>query len=257
MRGASHVGVLRAIQEVQGSLEFPDGIYGFSVGAIFAVAVAFNVPFDIFERVMKEHHKRSWWLPALSISHAFGLYERKGVFPMDRFREMIISIYTACGIENIETKRICDAPQPLFIVASNLTTRRPAILTGEVPILDALCCSACIPFLFEPQVLYGDVYVDAAVYTRHPEHIVPPGTLVIRLFEYDGKVTPKSTLSDIFSACYYGKQGVPREHNICFLRDLKVGVITDVTDEEREELIRQGYLQTLAFLTKMAAKEGK
>ena len=257
MRGAAHIGALKAIQEVQGSLEFPDGIYGFSVGAIFAVALAFHVPFETFERVTKEHHTRSWWLPALSISHAFGFYERKGVFSMDQFRKMIISIFTGCGIEDIETKRICDAPQPLFIVASNLTTRRPAILTGEVSILDAVCCSSCIPFLFEPQILYGDVYVDAAVYTRHPEHVVPPSTLVVRLFEYEGKITPKSNMSDVFSACYFGKEGVPRHSHICFIRDLKVGVINDVTDKEREQLVEQGYLQTLAFLTKMAAKERK
>jgi hypothetical protein len=36
-----------------------------------------------------------------------------------------------------------------------------------------------------------------------------------------------------------------------------VGVINDVTDKERDELVQQGYLQTLTFLAKMGAKERK
>ena len=257
MRGGAHIGALRAVQEVQGSLEFPDGIYGFSVGAIVASAVAFNIPLETIEAVMRDHHKRSWWLPALSVYHAFGVYERKGVFTMDRLREMLVSMYTACGIKDIETKRISDAPQPLFIVASNLSTRRPAILTGNVPLVQAILCSCCIPGLFEPQVLYGDVYLDAAVYIRQPHQIVPPGTLVIQLYGHRIKITPKSSMSEILSACYFGKGTTDCIEHICVLKDLKVGVIDDVTDNERNELFEQGYLQTLAFLTKMAAKERK
>jgi hypothetical protein len=257
MRGAAHIGALRAIQEVQGSLEFPDGIYGSSVGSILASAVAFNIPLEKIQEVFQKHHKRSEWLPGLSVSHAWGVATRKGVFSMDKLRGTLVAIFTACGIQDIEKKRICDASQPLFIVASNLTTRRPAILTGEVPVIQAILCSCCIPVLFEPQVLYGDVYLDAAIYVRHIEQVAPPGSLVIKLSGKRTKITPQSSLSEIVAACYFGKDSVNHPSYICKVKDLKVGVIDDVMDKDREDLYEQGYLQTLAFLTKMATKESK
>jgi hypothetical protein len=257
MRGGAHIGALRAIQEVQGSLEFPDGIYGSSVGSIVGSLIAFNIPFETINTVLRKHHKRSWWLPMPSVSHAFGMSERRGIFTMDQLREMILSIYKDCGMTDIEAKRICDAPQPLFIVASNLSTRRPAILTGEVPLVQAILCSCCIPGLFEPQVLYGDVYLDAAVYVRALELIVPPRTLVLRLYDKGKKIVPTSTFTEIFYACYAGIQPLRDDVHVCAFKDLKVGIIDDVTDKERDELFEQGYLQTLSFMAKMAAKEDK
>jgi NTE family protein len=255
MRGAAHVGALRAIQEVQGCLEFPDGIYGSSVGSILAAAVAFNISLDTIQEIFPTYHKRSEWLPALSVTHAFGITGRRGVFTMDRLRATLVTIFTACGIKDIETKRICDTNQPLFIVASNLTTRRPAILTGEVPLIQAILCSCCIPVLFEPQVLYGDVYLDSAVYIRNIEQVSPPGSLVIQLFGNRGRITSQSSMSDILSACYFGKDMVNSSNHVCKLKDLNVGVVDDITQKEREEVIEKGYSQTLAFLTKMAAKK--
>lgn len=257
MRGAAHVGALKAIQEIQGSLEFPDGIYGSSVGSILATAVAFNIPIDTIKEVFRKYHKRSDWLPALSVSHAWGVTSRKGVFSMDRLRATLVAMYTECGIKDIETMRICDAAQPLFIISSNLSTRRAAILTGEVPLLQAILCSCCIPILFEPQVLYGDIYVDATIYVRHIEQIAPPGSLVLKLSGKKTKITPTSSIGEIIAACYFGKDSVNPPNHVCKLSDLKIGVIDEVSDKDREELFEQGYSQTLAFLTKMAAKEGK
>jgi hypothetical protein len=64
-------------------------------------------------------------------------------------------------------------------------------------------------------------------------------------------------MSEILSACYYGKGTAESIEHICVLKDLNVGVVDDVTDKEREELFDRGYSQALAFLTKMAAKERK
>lgn len=257
MRGAAHIGALRAVQEVQGSLEFPDGIYGSSVGSILATAVAFNIPLDTIRDVFRKYHKRADWIPALSVSHAWGVTSRKGVFSMDRLRATLVSMFTECGIKDIEKKRICDSVQPLFIVSSNLSTRRAAILTGEVPLIQAILCSCCIPILFEPQVLYGDVYVDATIYVRHIDQVAPPGSLVVKLCGKKTHINSKSSISEIIAACYFGKDSVNPPNHVCKLRDLKIGVIDEVSDKDREELFDQGYSQTLAFLTKMAAKEGK
>ncbi len=256
MRGAVHLGALKALREVQGSLEFPNGIYGSSVGAIGAAMVAFNVPVETIESVFTKYYTRSAWIPTPHIGHAWGIPARKGVFTMDKMREMLVSVFTECGIKDVETKRICDAPQTLYIIASNLSTRRPAILTGEVPLLQALLCSCCIPGLFVPQILYGDVYLDAFVYTRRVERVVPPGTLVLVLRDIGEKITPKSSMSDILYACVAGNTISQDSIHVCYFKNIGIGVIEEVTAKQREEMIQQGYLQTLSFMAKMAAKEG-
>jgi hypothetical protein len=255
MRGAVHLGALKALLEVQGSLEFPNGIYGSSVGAIGAAMVAFNIPLDTIESVFTKYHTRSAWIPTPHIGHAWGIPDRKGVFTMDKMREMLVSVFTECGIKDIETKRICDAPQTLYIIASNMTTRRPALLTGTVPLLQALLCSCCIPGLFVPQVLYGDVYLDAFVYTRRVDRVVPQGTLVLVLRNHSEKITPKSSMSDLLYACMVGNSVSQESVHVCYFKNIQVGIIEDVTEAQRKEMIQQGYLQTLTFLAKMATKE--
>lgn len=257
MRGAAHIGALKALQEVQGSLEFPDGIYGSSVGSLVAAFVAFNVPLDTMLTVMKKYFKLSTWLPYPSVSDVWSISQRKGVFSMTMLRKAIVQCFADCGIKDVETKRICDTPQPLFIVASNMTTRRPAILTGDVPLIDALLCSCCIPGLFEPQVLYGDVYLDAGVYVRAVEQIAPLNSLAIKLSDHKIKITQKSSLYDILYACYVGVPKPKPDVHVCTLKDVEAGILSELTDKQREKLVEQGYSQTLAFLAKTAAKEGK
>jgi hypothetical protein len=257
MRGAAHLGALKAIQEVQGSLEFPDGIYGSSVGSIVAAFVAFNIPLEAMMTVVTKYFKLSMWMPYPSVGNVWNISKRKGLFSMDMLRKAIIGVFTNCGIKDVETLRICDASQPLFVVASNMTTSRPAILTGEVPLVDALLCSCCIPGLFEPQVLYGDTYLDAGVYVRAVEQIAPPNSLAIKLYDHKLKITQKSSLYEILHACYIGVPKSNPDVHVCSFKDITVGILNDMTEAECDALVQQGYSQTLAFMAKMAAKEGK
>jgi hypothetical protein len=227
------------------------------VGAIAAALVAFNVRVETIESVFKKYHNRSSWIPTPTIGHAWSIRSRKGVFPMDMLRSSIVSIFADCGIPDVESKTISDAAQPLFILASNLSTRRPTLLTGAVPLLQAILCSCCLPGLFEPQVLYGDVYLDAFVYTRRVEHVVPPGTLVLVLRDAGEKITPTSSLSDILFACVIGNAKSHDSVDVCYFKNIGIGMLDDVTDAQREEMIQQGYSQTLSFLSKMSAKERK
>ena len=252
VKGGAYVGALRAIQEVQGSLEFPEGVYGSSVGAIVGGLIAFNVPHDRIQAVVEAHCRLSRWLPTPSI---FSIASRKGLGSMDALRSMIVDMYTDAGIPSVETARLGDAPQPLFIVASNMTTRRPTLLTGDVPLVQALLCSCCIPGLFEPQVLYGNVYLDAVVYVRQIERIAPRDALVLQLVPPGSAITSSSSLVEILHACYMGSIPGARHRNVCSFHNLPVGVIASVGEAEKEELFAQGYSQVLAFMAKMGAKK--
>lgn len=253
-RGGLHIGALKALEEYRGDLVFPDGIYGSSVGAFMAVSLAFGLPLDSLRAIYDKYFTASNFLPSPTLDHVLSTVERRGLFSMDTLMTMVVNMYLEQGLD-LRGKRCCDAPQKLFIVASNMTTGLPTILTGRVPILDALRCSAAIPLVFEPQMLYGDVYLDGGVHLRCLGTVVPKETMVIHISGGLQKITPKSSLSEILFACYSGKATPYFGENICRIRGVRAGILQDLTVADREYLVREGYLQTRLFLSKLAAKE--
>jgi hypothetical protein len=255
-RGGLHVGALRAVEEHKGDLIFPDGIYGSSVGAFMAVAVAFGMKLDAIRIMYDKYFTGSNFIPQPKLDHVLTVMDRRGLFSMDHVMELVVNMFLEQGI-NLRGKRCCDAPQKLYIVASNMTTGQPTILTGRVPILDALRCSSAIPLLFEPQMLYGDVYLDGGVHLRCLGTVVPKETIAIHISGGVGKITSKSTLQDILFACYSGRASQYFGPNVCRIRGVKFGILGELSQNDRDYLIREGYLQTRAFLSKLTTKELK
>lgn len=253
-RGGLHIGALHAIQELKGDLEFPDGIYGGSVGAIIGTAIAFRVDLRKLNTVYNKYFTMSNFIPTPTLTHVFTTLTRKGVFSMDRLEEMLIRVFSECGVD-IRGKRLCDAPQPLFVIASNMTTGRPTILTGRVPILQALRCSSCIPGLYEPQNLYGHVYLDAGVHLRCLRQVLPPQTLLIHISGTCGRITEKSSLGELLFACYSGRATQYFGDNICRIRGVNYSLFGELTQKDRDYLFAEGYSQTRRFLTKMSAQK--
>ena len=250
-RGGLHIGALRAIQEVKGDLEFPEGIYGGSVGAIIGTAIAFRIDLEKLNRVYNQYFTMSNFIPNVKVDHFLTALDRKGIFSMDRLEEMLVRVFLECDVD-LRGKRIGDAPQPLRILASNMTTGRPTILQGNVPLIQALRCSSCIPGLYEPQVLFGDVYLDAGVHLRCLRQVVPSETLLIHISGTCGRITPSSSLGDILFACYSGRATQYFGENICRIRGVNFSLFGELSQVDRDYLFREGYSQTLAFLTKNA-----
>ena len=251
-RGGLHVGALRAVEEHKGDLLFPDGIYGASVGGFLAVAIAFHMKLDDIRRMYDKYFTASNFFPNPTLDGVLTTIDRKGLFTMDTLINLVVEMFLENGVD-LRGKRLCDAPQKLYIVASNMTTGHPTLLTGRVPILDALRCSAAIPVLFEPQLLYGDVYLDGGVHLRCLGTVVPKETLVIHISGGVQRITPKSTLSEIMFACYSGKASQYFAPNVCRIRGVKFGILGDLTQTDRDYLVREGYLQTRLFLSKMSS----
>jgi hypothetical protein len=253
-RGGLHIGALRALEEHKGDLVFPDGIYGASVGAFLAVAVAFGMKLEAIRAMYDKYFTVSNFVPDPKLDHVLTLADRRGLVSMDTLMDLVVQMFAEQGI-HLPGKRCCDAPQKLYIVASNMTTGLPTLLTGKVPILDALRCSAAIPLLFEPQTLYGDIYLDAAVHLRCLGTVVPKETTVIHISGGVQKITPKSTLPEILFSCYSGKASQYFGRNVCRIRGVKFAILGDLSQADRDYLLREGYLQTRAFLAKIATKE--
>lgn len=256
MRGGLHVGALKALQEFQGDLEFPDGIYGTSVGAIMATAVAFHVDLDKLKSAYDKYFSMSTILPPPNVDHIFGVFENKGIFPMDVVANLILKVFDEAGV-NLRDKRVCDAPQKLFILASNMSTGRPTFLTGKVPIMDALRCSSAIPVVFEPQMLYGQLYLDGGVQIRCIRNVIPKESLAIHISGTGGVVSQKSSLGEILFACYGGDVSQYIGKNMVRIRGVNYGILAELTQEDRDIMVKEGYSQTLAFLTKRLAEKGE
>ena len=168
VKGILLIGALKELSKHQ-ELIFPDGVYGVSVGAILATYIAFGLPLDMDAG---EVFKTSTFISEPDFSKLPQMISLKGVFTMDTLEKTLIQIFMNKGVD-LRTKVIGDAKMPLYILASNLTKGKPTIFSKNVPVLDALKCSCCIPGVFRPQVLYGQVYVDGDLFVPSVDKFIP------------------------------------------------------------------------------------
>jgi len=193
VKGIMHVGALLELKKHQ-ELVFPKGVWGISVGSIVATYIAFGLPIENLTSI-KDAFKLSSFIPKFDIGKLHHSLTTKGVFSMDTFEKSVCDLFMEQGLD-IRKKVLGDAQMPLFIVSSNLTTGKPTIFSKNVPVLDALKCSCCIPGVFRPQVLYNQVYVDGDIFCPSIDYLVPgsENVLCISLKQTvtDTKFTPKT-----------------------------------------------------------------
>jgi hypothetical protein len=179
---------------------------------------------------------------------------------MDQYESALIDAFSVNGID-IATKTIADAPCPLRIVASNMTTKMTTIFTNQVRILDALRCSSCLPFVFHPHILYNNVYLDGGVTVDCLDSLVPDNCLVLHISELPSQLYPSTLETMDFTSYLYAvyrcARTRPVKSNVLWLRNTTVSILQELTPEEKEALIADGYSSTLAFLTKRFPKEFK
>jgi hypothetical protein len=258
MRGALHLGGLRAVLKFQDTLTFPDGIYGYSIGSIIATALAFNISLDQIQQMIGDCMNLDAVVTNAKLSMFTDIIEKCGLLSMDELERTIIKAFLSQGVD-LRDKCIQDAPQKLCIGASNLTLRRPVFFTGQVPILAAIKASCCIPCFFQPQIVYNNVYVDGGVYMYYFDEYLPKDCL-----SFIVSYTPKSlrpqdlhgNVVELVKQLYCGQRHPPRSKYGIWFKEDKVHVIHDIKSADTKRLIEQGYLQVLSFLTKRITEEG-
>ena len=256
MRGALHLGGLRALLEFQDKLVFPDGIYGYSIGCIIATALAFNLKLEQIQQMIDESMHLESVVREPKLSMFTDLVEKCGLLSMDEVEQSIIKAFLKQGVD-LRNKVIADAPQKLFIGASNLTLRRPVFFTGQVPILTAIKASCCIPCFFQPQIVYEQVYVDGGVYMYYFDEYLPKDCLSFVVSYTPQSLRPRDlNLPELVKQLYCGQRHPPTSKYAIWFKEDKVHVIHDIKADDKKRLIQQGYLQVLTFLTKRIAEEG-
>ena len=193
VKGILHIGALQELSKHQ-ELNFPNGVYGSSIGSIIATYIAFGLPLENMNTLVTKYLKYEKIVPKPDMSHIANCFSDKGIFTMDLFEKTLKEMFLEAGL-NIEGKTLNDAKMPLHIVASNITKRIPSVISGNVPLINALKCSCCLPAVFKPQELYGSLYIDGDVFSPCISNVVPidESTLVISLMKQGGdSISPEN-----------------------------------------------------------------
>lgn len=181
VKGILQVGVLQELAKHQ-KLEFSEGVYGASIGAIIGTYVAFGLPIDKLPGMCKKYLSTKKFIPSFGIYDIATVLSKKGLFSMNQFEQTICDAFAEAGLD-IRNKVIGDANMPLYIIASNVTKGKPSLLSKNVPLLDAIKCSCCLPGVFKPQTLYNQVYIDGDFFAPNLVGVVPTSdtTLILTL----------------------------------------------------------------------------
>ena len=155
-----------------------------------------------------------------------------------------------------------DAPYPLFICSSNISRKKITVFKGQVPILQAIGASCCIPVLFCPRVINDSAYVDGGFLTNVILDYVPEKdrakTLSLSIIHDNPKITVSklekmSTLNYLYGlykvSCLYESKRNNYWNNINLQHNLASG-ISDVGEKERNDMIAKGYELTDSFFAK-------
>lgn len=203
-KGILQIGALMELSKHQ-ALDFPDGIYGSSVGSIIASCVAFKIPIETILEFVKTYSSIQKLIPSkFEVQNISKLFTSKGFYNMNVFNTRMIELFKSANID-IQNKKLKDAEMPLYIVSSNITKGVPTIFSGDVSVLDALRCSCCIPFLFHPQQVGECLYIDGDVLTPNLTSICSADTIVINLDKYRKHSIMPSQLESL-SALDYAKE---------------------------------------------------
>lgn len=179
---------------------------------------------------------------------------------MDLLEDTIVKAFLSQNVD-LRGKTIGDAPQPLYIVASNMTTQTTSVFGKNVGVLDAIKCSSCLPIVYSPQIFGSNVYMDGGILMDSLSTIVPSDTLVLHISEPSQAITPTDlmelSIPLFLHRIYRSTRGKPMTPNTLSLYNTTIGMLHNITQKDKELLCEEGYSQTLAFLSKRLTKELK
>lgn len=256
-KGLLQIGALRELAKYQ-KLDFPDGVYGCSVGSLIATCICFRIPLDDkFVTEMTTGISYSKVLPKPTFQDLTSIFASKGMFDMKQFEEVVVDWFSRFDID-IRSKRIGDTEIPLYIVASNITKGVPTVFSKSVPILDALKCSCCIPGVFKPQELYGQLYVDGGLFLPSMTKIAPD-SLYLHLnkqkSEYRitpqniGSISPVDFIKDIYVMAMNQYIGMMKNDSTVELEYPELTSESDFEDFDIPDVLNTGALAMRRFLT--------
>ena len=149
--GAAHVGVLRAVEEVDVEISY---ITGTSIGAFVAALYAFGKNWEEIKEIALELD----WMDITSIS-----LSRYALLSNEKLGDLLVK---HIGNVNIE-----DSDMPLALVATDAATGEKVVL-DKGAVADAVMASTCIPGIFVPVEIDNRLLLDGGIVENVPINTV-------------------------------------------------------------------------------------
>jgi len=266
-KGILHIGALKVLEERGKLIEQFSEIYGCSIGAGYAIGIAFGLDTKALERMSAKFTSFSGiFFDGLSLTELSETLTNKGVFSMKNLENTFLEMFDSEGI-NLRDKKISDSLISLKICATNITKKKLTVFEGNFPVIKAFLASACIPIIFRPQEINGSLYVDGGYLTNIIMDFIPKENhekaLTISIIHDDPKLTPENTrkishiefLYGLYKiSCIYERFKNPHKNNIDLSYSLPSG-ISDVGEKQREEMISRGEELTRRFFSQGSFQE--
>jgi NTE family protein len=260
-KGFLHLGALQELECSLGNLTeyFKEGVYGCSIGSIFAAAIAFGLNMEQVHRIALKYFSMQKMVGEFEIEKSLEILEKKGVFDMDIFEENVTQAFMSEGVD-LKNKMLSDSRIPLFVFATNITRGIPTIFKGDVPLMLALRASCCVPFLFRPQCINKNLFIDGAFLTNVMVKLMSEEdrrkTLAIYLLNSRSHVTPENinTMTPIEfmyrlykTSCLYEHTTHDHEYTVSLSHTERSGY-EDPPKDDIEDMIVTGKCSMRGFL---------
>jgi predicted acylesterase/phospholipase RssA len=155
---------------------------------------------------------------------------------------------------------------PLHIVASNITKGIPSVFSKDVPLLKAILASCCLPGVFKPQDIYGQLYIDGDMFTPCIANVIGDrkDALILVLGKYPvAYITPKNIdnispilySQTIFSMIMNQFSAVQQSPDILYLRYPELRSTSDIKEFDIKDIVKSSAEQLSTFLTKRGNQE--
>ncbi len=239
--GAAHVGVLRAMSE----LDIPVSmVSGTSIGAFIAALYAFG---KNWQEIRDIAFDLDWLdLSGLVLSQ-YGLVTNK------KFGRIVTELL---GHKNIE-----DALIPLSMVATDIGTGKKVVFTkGDVAV--AVMASSCIPGIFRPVNYYGAMLVDGMLMENVPvSPLVESGAesvICVDLLSHHAFKKPENIIGLLLNAFYCSITNTTaiqiESVDLCISPDLSQFNLIDC--DQIPDILDEGYRTALRVLKEWKEREG-
>lgn len=150
-RGLAHFGVLKALNELGVEI---DEIAGTSAGALAGAFYAHGYkPEEAMKHVSGTNLFKVVW-PAFSW---------KGLFNISKAEEVFRKYFEEDSFESAQI--------PFKVVATNLNTGKLEVFSNG-PLVRPMMASCCLPFIFDPVEINGQLYVDGGIVNNLPTEVL-------------------------------------------------------------------------------------
>ncbi len=147
IRGVAHLGVIKALEEY--GVNF-DLLAGTSAGSIVGAFYAAGYSVDRILEIVLDIKTNKFIRLALSW---------KGVLKMNSVKQFLTEYFPHDSFDDLN--------MPLHIAATNIQKGETEYFT-EGSLTDAICASSCIPVLFDPVSINGQLYIDGGILNNLP-----------------------------------------------------------------------------------------